>query len=193
MKPDEYVMLDIGQDRDAAHRWNLINSIRKEKLSVQDKIIKYFLQNVGREITGEELSYLANDATEWARRVRELRTEEGWPVKTKNSGRPDLPVGVYVLEEARQAEIHDRKIDDITRVNVLERDKFSCQKCGWNQKQKKEGDPRHLLELHHLDYHADKGSNTYENLITVCNIDHDEIHRKHLKKEQVLKWMGIKL
>jgi hypothetical protein len=150
MKADEYIFLNSGQDRDAAHRWNLINTIRNEKTSVKDKIIKYLVQNIGKEVTGEELSYLAKAKKEWARRIRELRTEDGWPVKTRISGRPDLPVGVYVLEENRQAEIHDRKIEDSVRINVLERDNFSCRKCGWNQKIKKEGDPRHLLELHHL-------------------------------------------
>jgi hypothetical protein len=192
IKADEYIMLDTGQDRDAAHRWNLINSIRKEKTGVKEKLIKYFLKNVGREITGEELAYLANGATEWGRRARELRTEDGWLVKTRNTGRPDLPVGVYVLESSEQAEKHDRKIDDATRIAVLERDNFSCCKCGWDQSQKRNGDPRQFLELHHLDYHANKGSNTLDNLITVCNVHHDEIHREKMNKEEVGDWVKQK-
>jgi HNH endonuclease len=191
INPDEYIMLDRGQDRDAALRWNLINSLRKEQLPIKEKLTRYFRDNVGKEITGEELSYLAKDAKEWARRVRELRTEEGWPIVTRNTGRADLPVGVYVLEEDRQAEVHDRKIDDSTRVQVLTRDNHSCRKCGWNYTQKKPGDPRNFLELHHLDYHADKGSNTASNLITVCNVDHDYIHKKHLDRTAVLNWMGV--
>ena len=78
------------------------------------------------KLPAKELSYLANGRTEWARRVRELRTEEGWPIVTKNAGRGDLPVGVYVLEEDRQAYEHDRKIPDDIRVAVLTRDNFSC-------------------------------------------------------------------
>ncbi len=191
IKAYEYIMLNTGQDRDAAHRWNLINTIRNEKAGVKEKLIKYFLQNVSREITGEELAYLANGATEWGRRARELRTEDGWLVKTRNTGRPDLPVGVYVLESSEQAEKHDRKIDDAIRIEVLERDYFSCHKCGWNQSQKQDGDPRQFLELHHLDYHANKGSNNLDNLITVCNIHHDEIHKKHLTKNQVLDWIKV--
>lgn len=189
IKPDMYIMLNTGPDRDAAHRWNVINALRKEKLSVKERLIKYFIENVGRQITGEELAYLAKDASEWGRRVRELRTEEGWPIKTRNTGRPDLSVGVYVLEDARQAEVHDRKIDDITRVKVLERDNFSCRICGWNYSQKQVGDPRQFLELHHLDYHSNRGTNTEDNLVTICNMHHDEIHRKHLTKEEVLNWI----
>jgi hypothetical protein len=189
IKPDQYVMLDSGQDKEAAHRWNVINSLRRENISVKDKLLAFFKDNIGREITGEELRYLAKDAKEWARRTRELRTEDGWPIKTRNSGRPDLPVGVYILEENRQAEVHDRKIDDETRVAVLDRDQLSCRKCGWSYSQRQSGDPRQFLELHHLDYHADKGANSVTNLLTICNVHHDEVHKKHMTKDEVLKWI----
>jgi hypothetical protein len=85
IKPDQYVLMRAEQDRQAAHRWNLLNEVRRKKASVTDKIIEYFRKNVGQQITGEELKYLAKDKKEWARRVRELRTEQGWPIVTKNS------------------------------------------------------------------------------------------------------------
>jgi hypothetical protein len=178
IKPDQYVLMSTVQDRDAALRWNLLNDIRKEKIAVKDKIIKYFRNNVGVQVTGEELSYLAKGRTEWARRVRELRTEEGWPIVTKNAGRGDLPVGVYVLEEDRQAYEHDRKIPDDIRVAVLTRDHFSCVECGWNRAMLSREDPRHMLELHHKKHHKDGGENTEENLETLCNVCHDKKHRK---------------
>ncbi len=107
---------------DAAHRWRIANEIRKKKLGVRDKILEYMRRNVGKHITGEELRYIANDRSEWARRVRELRTEFGWPITTKSTGRPDLPVGVYALEQDRQSPPHDRKIPDSVRREVLRRD-----------------------------------------------------------------------
>lgn len=189
MKADQYFFLSSGQDREAAFRWNLSNEIRRKSISTKEKLLEYFRANVGRQITGEELSYLAKDAKEWARRVRELRTEDGWPIKTRNTGMPYLPVGVYVLEEDKQAEQHDRKIDDVIRMKVLERDHYNCRKCGWNTALRRPEDPRQFLELHHLNYHTEKGGNTEENLITICNIDHDEIHRKKMNKETVLKWL----
>ncbi|MBW1701616.1 MAG: HNH endonuclease, partial [Deltaproteobacteria bacterium] len=112
MKPSDYVLLNELQDRDAAHRWNVANTIRKERGSVRDKILKYMRANVGKGITNEELRYVAGDKTEWARRVRELRTEYGWPVATRSTGRPDLSVGVYVLQADRQSPEHDRHIAD---------------------------------------------------------------------------------
>lgn len=178
IKPDQYVLMRTEEDRTAAHRWNVLNDVRRKKISVSDKIIEYFRKNVGQEITGEELKYLAKDKKEWARRVRELRTEQGWPIVTKNSGREDLAIGVYVLEEDRQTYEHDRAIPDAVRVAVLQRDGFKCVECGWSRAMLSPDDPRKMLELHHKQHHKDKGQNTVENLVTLCNVHHDEIHRK---------------
>jgi len=178
IRPDQYVLMRTEQDRDAALRWNILNEIRKKKISVKDKIIEYLRKNVGTPVTGEELSYLAGDAKEWARRVRELRTEDGWPIATKNTGRIDLPVGTYVLEEDRQAYEHDRTIPDPGRVAVLKRDNFRCAHCGWSRDLLNKDDPRKMLELHHKQQHKDGGENTVENLITLCNVCHDDIHRQ---------------
>lgn len=178
MKPDDYLLLSENEDRDAAHRWNIANEIRKRKDAVRTKILEYFKQNAGKPVTGEELRYVANDKTEWARRVRELRTEYGWPIETKNTGRPDLPVGSYVLESLRQSPEHDRQIPDPIRGAVLRRDKYKCVQCDWTHDDWNRSDPRHL-ELHHKKEHAKGGENTEENLITVCTVCHDEIHRKN--------------
>lgn len=180
IKPDQYVLMRAEQDREAAHRWNVLNDIRKKKVSVSDRIIEYFRRNIGQEITGEELKYLAKDKKEWARRVRELRTEHGWPIVTKSSGREDLAVGVYVLEKDRQAEVHDRLIPDPIRLAVLARDGFKCAErgCGWHRGMLSPDDPRKMLELHHRQHHKDKGENTVDNLVTLCNVHHDEQHRK---------------
>lgn len=177
IKPTQYVLMRTEADRDAAHRWNNLNTIRKKKIAVKDKIIEYLRLNVGIQVTGEELSYLAGTSKEWARRVRELRTEDGWPIVTKNTGRSDLPVGVYVLEEDRQAYEHDRTIPDPVRVAVLKRDNFCCVNCGWSRSQANRDDPRRMLELHHKHQHRDGGENTEDNLITLCNVCHDEVHR----------------
>ena len=175
MRPDEYMLLSDVQDRDAAHRWRAANEIRKQRASVQSKLLSYLKANVGRPVTGEELRYIANK-TEWARRTRELRTEQGWSISTRSNGRPDLPVGVYVLETERQLPAHDRRIPDSERRTALMRDGYKCQKCGWNRDLWVADDPRHL-EAHHVVHHADGGSNSADNLVTYCNICHDVVHR----------------
>jgi hypothetical protein len=181
IRPDQYVLLSTEQDREAAHRWNVLNNIKKTRKSVTEKLLEYLRANVGRPVTGEELRYLAGNKSEWARRTRELRTQSGWPLKTRSSGRPDLPVGVYVLEADRQTETHDRQIPDLVRVAVLKRDSYQCVNCGWNRTMLAPDDPRTILELHHhLRAHVEGGENTVENLITLCNVCHDAVHAGNL-------------
>ncbi|GAB3039634.1 HNH endonuclease [Bowmanella dokdonensis] len=192
IKTDTYFLVQDQQDKEAAFRWNLANEIRKKKISVKDKIISYLRENVGKEINGEELKYLANDKSEWARRVRELRTEDGWPVATRQSGRPELKVGVYILEEDRQAAVHDRKIPDPIRVETLERDNFSCKVCDWNySKRRPEDKVRNLLELHHIEHHASGGKNVLNNLITLCNMCHDEVHRGNISSQELKELISV--
>lgn len=173
---NDYILIDTKQDKEMAFRWNLANEIRRKNDSVQNKILLLLRKNIGKEVTGEELRYVSKGKTEWARRVRELRTEKGWPITTKNTGRPELPVGVYLLEEDRQAPEHDRHISEKIRVEVLKRDNYSCVKCKWHISEWNKADPR-FLELHHIKEHAKGGKNDSNNLITVCNICHDEIHK----------------
>ncbi|MCP1469199.1 hypothetical protein J3E64_000870 [Sphingobium sp. OAS761] len=177
MRPSQYLLLEDRQDRDAAYRWNRANQIRRSDAGVRDKIIRYFRENVGQRITSEELRYVAGDKTEWARRTRELRTEFGWPVITRNTGDPTLPVGTYVLERDEQAPQHDRQIPEIVRREVMRRDNWSCRwrGCGWPH-----GFPEQdhrFLEAHHIEHHAQGGNNTVDNLVTLCNLHHDEVHR----------------
>jgi len=109
--------------------------------------------------------------------VRELRTEFGWPVATKSTGRPDLGIGVYVLQADRQSPEHDRNIPDDVRREVLRRDGYRCGGCQWSHAEWNPSDPRHL-ELHHLKPHAEGGENIKENLKTLCTVCHDKLHTK---------------
>ncbi|TVR03507.1 MAG: HNH endonuclease [Spirochaetaceae bacterium] len=173
---NDYMLADNNQDRDAAYRWNIANEIRRGSQGGQDKILKYLRANLGKPVSGEELSYVAQ-SSEWARRVRELRTEQGWPISTKMSGNPSLPVGVYVLERDRQAPSHDRRIPDGVRRQVLQRDGYACRNCGWSHDMWNASDPR-FLELHHVIHHAHGGLNESDNLVTYCNVCHDELHKR---------------
>lgn len=176
-RADQYMLLEDRQDRDAAFRWNRANQIRRSNSSVRNKLLQFFRENVGQRITSEELRYVAGNVTEWARRTRELRTEEGWPIITRNTGDPSLPVGVYVLERDEQAPPHDRHIPELIRREVMQRDNWSCRwrGCGWPL-----GFPpsdHRFLEVHHIEQHAHGGANEASNLVTLCNLHHDETHR----------------
>ena len=181
MNDDDYVLLEDRQDREAAHRWHEAKVIRSQPTSVQAKTLAYLRANVGIPVTGEELRYVAKDKTEWARRVRELRTQEGWPVATKNTGRPDLPIGMYVLEADRQSPAHDRSIPDPVRREALRRDDYRCRRCGWRHELWNPSDPRHL-ELHHVIHHGAGGANEAANLVTLCTSCHDLWHRRDVEQ-----------
>lgn len=174
LAPDDYLLIDVNQDQEAARRWQIANEVRRSNLSMRDRIIEYLRRNVGKQVTGEELRYVAK-GTEWARRVRELRSEHGWPISTKTSGNPFLPVGVYVLEDNRQTPKHDRSIPDSVRRSVLRRDRYCCSKCSWSHDLWNPSDPR-FLEIHHIVHYSRGGTSDPDNLVTYCNVCHDELH-----------------
>lgn len=176
MKPDQYLLLDDKRDPDMAEKWRMANAIRRGKGSIQHKILEYLKANVGKPVDKEELRYVAK-GSEWARRVRELRTEYGWAVMTRNTGRPDLGVGMYVLEHERQAEPHDRHIPEKESQIAYERANYTCEECDWNQSKWRKETPR-FLELHHIVHHAKGGTNTADNLRCLCNVCHDELHKR---------------
>ena len=177
-----FLLLSDQIDRVATYRWNVAKDIRKKSTSIKSKVLEHMLENAGRIVTCEELRYIAKEKTGWAHCLRELRTEDGWPIVTKNSGRPDLPVGTYLLEQDRQSPEHDRHIPDPVRREVLRRDNYRCQRCAWTHSLWNRSDPRHL-ELHHIDAHVSGGENVESNLITLCIVCHDLWHSEEQQWE----------
>lgn len=102
------------------------------KLSAKDKIRAFLSAHVGEVVSGADLREAAGNITEWARRVRELREEEGWPIQTHND-QAALKPGQYRLESL-PPEKHDlsfaRGISMRLRAEVLDRNGFTCQMCG---------------------------------------------------------------
>ena len=68
-----------------------------KKKGARAKLREHFLSNIGRIMASDELREVAGGITEWARRVRELRTEEGYLIQTHND-RSDLKPGQYILD-----------------------------------------------------------------------------------------------
>ncbi|MRJ75462.1 hypothetical protein GEV29_02840 [Aeromicrobium sp. SMF47] len=64
--------------------------------SAHARILTYLRARLGEVVEKEELRGVSA-IYEWARRVRELRVEHGWPISS-NAHRPDLRPGQYVLE-----------------------------------------------------------------------------------------------
>lgn len=63
-----------------------IPKVKLPRGGARGKLHAHFLANIGRVMDSEELRTVADNQSEWARRVRELRTEEGYLILTCNKG-----------------------------------------------------------------------------------------------------------
>ena len=131
----------------------------------------HFLNNLGRVMGAEELREVSGNISEWARRVRELRTEEGYQILTNND-RESLKPGEYLLENPKPAPAFERAISKETRAFVLDRNGFTCQQCGAVAGEPHPYDPTRKTRLH-IGHIVDKsmgGSDTAENLRALCSV-----------------------
>ena len=92
------------------------------------KLREYFKANIGKVLDSELLREVAG-TSEWARRIRELRNEEGMNIVTHND-RSDLKPGQYILIDLKPLPAFERDISKETRAFVLDRNGFTCQMCG---------------------------------------------------------------
>lgn len=132
-------------------------------------ILDYLLANMGRVIEGEELRKASGNVSEWARRVRELRTEDGYQILTHRD-LSELKPGQYRLDTDKRLPIFPRSISKETRAYVLERNGYTCQMCGLAA-----GDPDPFdltrtvrLTLGHIIDKSKGGADTPNNLRAVC-------------------------
>lgn len=75
---------------------------------------------MGRVMGSEELRAAAGGISEWARRVRELRDQEGYQILTNND-RSVLKPGQYLLENSKPAPACERAISKETRAKCAVR------------------------------------------------------------------------
>jgi hypothetical protein len=135
------------------------------------KLRAHFLAHTGRVMDSKELREVADNQSEWARRVRELRTEEGYQILTHND-RSDLKPGQYLLESAKPLPAFARAVSKETRAYVLDRNGFTCQMCGAVAGEPHPYDPSRKTRLH-LGHVIDKslgGADDASNLRAICSV-----------------------
>lgn len=97
---------------------------QSQRGGARGKLRAHFLANIGRVMDSDELRAVADNQSEWARRVRELRTEEGYLILTHND-RSELKPGQYLLETPKPQPAFERAISKETRAYVLDRNGFT--------------------------------------------------------------------
>jgi hypothetical protein len=146
-------------------------------------ILEYFLGNIGRILESKDIQNASGGAVEWARRVRELRNEDGYQILT-HKDRANLKPNQYVLQTIERLPVLPRNISKETRAWVLERNGYTCQMCGVAA-----GDPDPLggnrtvrLTMGHIIDKSKRGDDTPQNLRAVCTNCNEGLQNTALPK-----------
>lgn len=144
---------------------------KKTRGGAKGKLRTHFLNNIGRVMDSDELRQVADNQSEWARRVRELRTEEGYLILTHND-RSELKPGQYLLETPKPQPAFERAISKETRAYVLDRNGFTCQMCGAVAGEPHPYDTSRKTRLHigHIIDKSVGGTDDATNLRAICSV-----------------------
>lgn len=151
--------------------------------SSKQLILDYFLANRGKILESRDIQAASGGAVEWARRVRELRNEEGYQILS-HKDRADLKPNQYLLETTKRTPAFKRNISKETRAWVLERNGYTCQMCGVAA-----GDPDPLgidrtvrLTMGHIIDKSKGGDDTPQNLRAICTNCNEGLQNTSLPK-----------
>lgn len=150
---------------------------RKKASGSKKRVLNFFLANIGKVLESKDIQRASGGAVEWARRVRELRNEEGYQILS-HKDRSDLKPGQYLLETTVRLPAFKRGISKETRAWVLERNGYTCQMCGVAA-----GDSDPLgtsrtvrLTMGHIRDKSKGGDDSPHNLRAVCTNCNEGLH-----------------
>ena len=149
----------------------------------KERILNYFLSNVGKVLESKDIQKASGGAVEWARRVRELRNEEGYQILSHKDS-IELKPGQYLLKTTARVPSFKRDVSKETRAWVLERNGYTCQMCGVAA-----GDPDPLgdsrtvrLTLGHIIDKSKGGDDSPQNLRAICTNCNEGLQNTALPK-----------
>lgn len=139
----------------------------------KERIRQFFRKNIGVVVTATQIrDAIGAEVSEWARRLRELRDEEGWKIRSHNDD-ATLKPGEYRLESEPpiQKDVSfSRNLSRKLRAEVLDRNGFTCQMCGITPADIDEETGRSARM--HIGHIVDKslgGRDELSNLRTLCS------------------------
>lgn len=97
MVPEEYVLIEDRQDRDAVRRWAWAAEVRDSSDRPDAALLAYLQRSPGRRITAEELRFVSGNDSGWPALLRRLR-QDGALIHSRSFGTAHLPPGIYILE-----------------------------------------------------------------------------------------------
>lgn len=154
-------------------------------------ILEFFLKNLGVVLESRQIQEASGGAVEWARRVRELRNEEGYQILS-HKDRADLKPNQYLLETEKRLPAFGRNISKETRAWVLERNGYTCQMCGVAA-----GDPDPFgssrtvrLTMGHIIDKSKGGDDSAQNLRSVCTNCNEGLQNTALPKPDRIHLLG---
>jgi hypothetical protein len=149
----------------------------------KQRILEYFVANLGKVLESKEIQVASGGASEWARRVRELRNEDGYQILS-HKDRAYLKPNQYVMETIDRIPAFARGISKETRAWVLERNGYTCQMCGVAA-----GDPDPMggsrtvrLTMGHVIDKSKGGDDSPNNLRAVCTNCNEGLQNTALPK-----------
>ncbi|MFC7230513.1 HNH endonuclease [Saliphagus sp. GCM10025308] len=139
-----------------------------DETSGKGRIREYLRDKIGEPVKSDRLARISG-ISEYARRVRELRNEEGFVIDSTRT-RAELGQNDYFMVEVQDVDVKSR-ITAQTRFEQLER-QGSCEVCGRDQ----ENEGVRYMEVDHIesfvDYDDPEAVNDPSNLRTLCNECH---------------------
>lgn len=154
------------------------------------KLREYFISNVGQVLDSDTLRQVAG-TSEWGRRVRELRNEEGMNIVTHND-RSELKPGQYLLVNLKPLPAFERGISKETRAYVLDRNGFTCQMCGAAAGEPHPYDAGRKTRLHigHIIDKSMGGTDDASNLRAICSVCNEGASNLTLNRPQAIKLLA---
>lgn len=161
-----------------------------KKAGAKSKLRQFFMANVGKILGQEDLREIAG-TSEWARRIRELRNEQGMNIVTHND-RSDLKPGQYILVDLKPLPAFERGISKEIRAFVLDRNGYTCMMCGVGagEPHPYDGGRKTRLHIGHIVDKSMGGTDSPGNLQAVCSVCNEGASNLTLNRPDTIKLLA---